>query len=334
MRNIIIVACFILIFFSCKPNRFKVDTSSIEVHLKINRLEQWLFEKDPVSFENNLVKITDGHTDFFSIYTNYVLNIGTPESEGFRENLNFFLTDTVITRVADTSLILFSNIEEIENQLTKGFKHYKYYFPENEIPEIYTCLTGFNQSVFITDNGIGIGLDKYLGSDCVFYTYLGIPQYKTNNMHPQKIVPDLFYSIFMSDYPFMDSLSNLLSNMVYQGKAIYFIKSMCPTLPDSIIMGYTANQINWCKAHEPTMWTYLVENKLLYDTERLTLQRYVGDAPFTATFSDESPGRAGIWLGYKIVLSFMNKNPEVSLNELIALNNAQEILNKSGYYPE
>jgi hypothetical protein len=39
------------------------------------------------------------------------------------------------------------------------------------------------------------------------------------------------------------------------------------------------------------MWTFLVENRLLYDVERLTLQKYTEDAPFTNTFSNASPGK-------------------------------------------
>ena len=122
--------------------------------------------------------------------------------------------------------------------------------------------------------------------------------------------------------------------MIYQGKAIYFTKAMCPDLPDSIIMGYSSKQLKWCIKNESKMWGYLIEKKMLYNYERLTLQKYVGEAPFTNTFSNESPGRTGSWLGWRIVCSFMNKNPKVTLNELVRNNNAQTILTHSGYFPE
>jgi len=323
-----------LLFISCKHDRLNVNVSGIEIHLKINRMENLIFVKDKANLKNNIENLKIDHAGFLNIYTKNVLKIGTSESAGFNDYLHSFVTDTVFSRVADSVKYVFGDFNKIEKQLTKGFRHYKYYFPNESVPEIYTCVSGFNQSIFTSDYGIGIGLDKYLGSDCLFYKYLGIPQYKSANMHPGKIVPDLFYSLFMTDFPYRDSINNLLSNIIYQGKAIYFIKAMCPDLPDSIIMGYSSKQLKWCVKNEPKMWGYMIEKKLLYDYERLTLQKYIGDAPFTNTFSNESPGRTGSWLGWRIVCSYMNKNPKVTLNELMKNNNAQSILTHSGYFPE
>jgi hypothetical protein len=293
-----------------------------------------MFGVEKQVLDENVEMIKSKHLNFFDIYTSYVLNIGTTNSPDFETHLHSFINDTVFSKVADSALIAFENIDWLKEEITKGFKHYKYYFPSATIPPVYTCISGFTKSVFIANDGIGIALDKYFGSDCIFYSYLGIPQYKRNNMHPGKIVPDIFYSMYLSDFPYSDSLNNLLSNMIYQGKALYFTKAMCPSVPDSIIMGYSANQLKWCKENETEMWTYLVERKLLYDNERLTLQRYIGDAPFTNTFSSDSPGRTGCWLGWQIIRSYMEKNPETTLNDLLLMNNSQQLLNQSGYFPD
>jgi hypothetical protein len=324
----------VLLLFSCKHNRLDINVSKVEVDLNINHLEELLFVNDTSTLSKNLEIIRKEHSGFFDIYTKYVLKIGTIGTPDFNNNIGQFVSDSVISRVADSVKYVFSDFQHIEKQLISGFKHYRYYFPNTTIPEIYTCVTGFNQSVFTSDFGVGIGLDKYLGSDCIFYKYLGIPQYKSANMHQQKIVPDVFYSLFVTEYPYHDSINNLLSNMIYQGKALYYTKAMCPDLPDSIIMGYSSKQLKWCIENEAQMWSYLIERKMLYDFERLTLQKLIGDAPFTNSFSKESPGRAGSWLGLRIIQSFMNKNPNVTLKDLAQLNNAQSILNLSGYFPE
>jgi hypothetical protein len=329
-----LIFVFAVLLISCKHDPLDVNVSGIDVNLKINRLEKLLFVNDTSKFSKNLEFIRNTHAGFFDIYTKHVLKIGTSEAPGFENYLGSFVSDTVISRVADSVQYIFNDFHSIEKQLNSGFRHYKYYFPDKSVPEIYTCVTGFNQSVFTSNFGVGIGLDKYLGDDCIFYKYLGIPQYKSVNMHPGKIAPDLFYSLFITEYPYLDSINNLLSNIIYQGKAIYFTKAMCPDLPDSIIMGYSSKQLKWCKDNEQQMWSFLIEKKLLYDFERLTLQKFIGDAPFTNTFSKESPGRAGSWLGLRIIQSFMNKNPKVTLKELVQMNNAQLILNRSGYFPE
>jgi hypothetical protein len=333
MKKIWVIVLAVLLF-SCTHNRLNVDISNINVDLKINRIEKLIFVKDTAAFSKNINFIETNYKEFFDIYTKHVLQIGTSEGPNFRDYLGAFVKDTVISRVADSVNYVFNDFSKIEKQLVKGFKHYKYYFPNSQIPQVYTCVTGFNQSIFIGTYGIAVGLDKYLSSDCIFYDYLGIPKYKCVNMYPEKIVPDLFYSLCLTEFPGNDSVNNLLSNMIYQGKALYFTKAMCPALPDSIIMGYSAKQLKWCSKNEQKMWEYLVEKKLLYNSERLTLQKFIGDAPFTNVFSEESPGRTGLWLGWRIVSSFMNKNKDITLNELMTMNNAQSILNRSGYFPE
>lgn len=324
----------IFLFYSCIKDKDNVDISGIELDIEITRTEQLLFADDSAKLKENIGFLKKEHTNFMDIYSNYVLKIGTTDNPEYENYLKLFINDTVISRVADTTKIIFSDFSKIENSIENGFKHYKYYFPNNQIPGIYTCISGFNQSIFTSDNLIGISLDKYLGSECPFYQYLGIPQYKIENMYSVKIAADLFYSWYITKYPYNESSDNLLSNMIYKGKALYFCKAMIPQTPDSVIIGYTSKQLKWCKDNEPTMWTFLVENKLLYDVERLTLQKYTEDAPFTNTFSNESPGKTGVWLGWRIVQSFMEKNPDITLPQLLDIKNSQEILSKSGYYPE
>ena len=46
----------------------------------------------------------------------------------------------------------------------------------------------------------------------------------------------------------------------------------------------------------------------------------------------EAPGRVAYFIGYKIVCSYMENN-NVSIEELIYLNNSQEFLKRSKYKP-
>jgi uncharacterized protein YjaZ len=102
---------------------------------------------------------------------------------------------------------------------------------------------------------------------------------------------------------------------------------------DTLKIGYSSEQIEWCNRFEKDMWTYLIDEKLLFTTEHLDIKRYIDEAPFTTSFSKESPGRTGIWMGWQIVRDYMKNNPDVSLQELMSLKNYQEILNLSKYNP-
>ena len=55
----------------------------------------------------------------------------------------------------------------------------------------------------------------------------------------------------------------------------------------------------------------------LFNTDQFTIRKLTGEAPLQAYFTNESPGRAAVWLGFRIVESYMMKNPDISLEELM-----------------
>jgi hypothetical protein len=81
------------------------------------------------------------------------------------------------------------------------------------------------------------------------------------------------------------------------------------------------------------MWQYLIEHDMLFNSDQFTIRKLTGEAPFTSYFTSESPGRAAIWLGFRIVESYMMKNPGVKLADLMADTNVQELLEKAKYSP-
>lgn len=333
IANVITTMIIVVVFASCKHDPLMVDISGIEAPMKFIRFDKEIFGRSASELVDSMEVIRERNVDYFDVYTYNIISIGGIEDEGFNDEITRFVTDTVYREVADSVLYMFNDFSKYEKAIEKAFRYYRYYFPEKTLPIIYTQMSGFNQSLVIVDSLIGISLDKYMGSDCPYYQYLGIPNYKRRAMFPQKMVPDIFCAIATVDYPFRSEKNNVLDNMIYQGKLLYFAEAMCPQYHDSIITGFSSRQLKWCKINEANMWTYLVENKILYDSERLTLRKYIGDAPHTQTFSQESPGRAVVWLGWQIVHSYMEKNPETKLSDIFNNNDGQQFLAASGYYP-
>ncbi|MDA3817321.1 MAG: hypothetical protein PF486_08085 [Prolixibacteraceae bacterium] len=321
-------------FYSCNTDPLKIDVSDIEINTAFYRIDSILYGNKPDVVHDKLQSMYSKHQSFLDVYTENILQLGKVGSPALKKNLQMFLNDTVYSQVGDAIIKRFADFEPIKERFTEGFKHYNYYFPEEDIPAIYAYPSGFNQSLVVADDFIGIGLDKYLGRGCIFYKYLGIPQFKIENMYPMRMVPEAFYALAVTQYPFSDENDNLLANMIHEGKLIYFAEAMLPETPDSVIIGYSQKQLEWCKTKEATMWTYLIENKLLYTSDRLEIRKYINDAPFTNTFTNESPGRTGVWLGWQIIHSFMKNNEEISLIQLMKIDDAQEILSQSGFFPE
>jgi uncharacterized protein YjaZ len=81
------------------------------------------------------------------------------------------------------------------------------------------------------------------------------------------------------------------------------------------------------------MWSYFIAQKLLYTTDQAEVMKFTTDGPFTSAFSKEAPPRVGYWLGRQIVKQYMNKNPKVTLQQLMNETDAQVILTKAKYKP-
>ncbi|MCY1718841.1 hypothetical protein OU798_00710 [Prolixibacteraceae bacterium Z1-6] len=335
VKFLFLLVSFATIFFSCKRNPLKVDISDIETEVEVVRFDEGLFSINGNDTLKAFVELSNQHPDFFNLYTYRIIQIGGINDEHFGELMKAFITDTMIQDVKAVTDREFSNFKKLEKQLKKAFKYYSYHFPDKELPTIYTYVSGFNQSVVTAENIIGISLDKYLGRDCEYYQQLSTtPQYKVLNMHKDKILSDVAYAWGITEFEKPNTATNLMSNMVQKGKLMYLVDALLPDMPDSVKIGYTQQQLEWCQMNEPQMWTYLIEKEMLYTSKRMNIVRYINDSPSTSGFPLDSPGRTGVWIGWQIVRKYMKKHPEVTLPELMNNYNYQKILNESGYNPE
>ncbi|MFD2147807.1 hypothetical protein [Mucilaginibacter antarcticus] len=135
-----------------------------------------------------------------------------------------------------------------------------------------------------------------------------------------------------------DDNKTLLSKMVYNGKILYFMDQVLPNVPDSLKIGFTSQQIKWCDDFKSTIWGYMLEQNLLYETDLQKIQTYINEAPFTPQFGglqgNPSAPKLGVWTGWQIVKQYMEKHPDVTLQQLMVNNDAQQILNDSKYRPK
>lgn len=319
---------------ACKQNRF----DSVRIPEGVGSVSIYRFEKDFFnlnvdSVEAEYWKLHQKHPEFSKLFTQGIIRIGKSDSPEFYRYLRMFLTDTMIQNAYRMVTERFPVNADFENELQGAFARYAYFFPNKPLPKVYTYISGYNLSLAIDDSIVAVGLDRYLGRNTVQYTLLGVPIYLQRKMHPKKVSSDVVRAWLYSAFPFHDSANNLLSNMIYEGQIMYLTKRMLPHQPDSLIFGFTPQQYKWCLSNESAMWTYLIENKLLFSTNTLDINKLVNDAPFTSGFPKESPGRAVVWLGYRIVEQFMEKKHDADLNELMSISNYQSILNMAKYKP-
>jgi gliding motility-associated lipoprotein GldB len=323
-----------LLVSACQRNPLKVDISDIKTEAEVVPFGEKLFNIEGTDTLEAIAELSNEYPDFFNLFTYRIIRIGGMGDENFPELMKAFITDTLIREVKAKTDSVFNKPQKLEKELIKAFKYFAWHFPDKEIPTIYTYISGFNQSIVTAENLIGISLDKYLGRDCKYYQQLSTtPQYKIMNMHKDRIVPEVAYAWALTEFEDPNSATNLLDNIVQKGKLMYLVDAMLPDTPDSLKIGYTGEQLNWCKMNELAMWTYLIEHKMLYSNKRMDIVRYINDAPTTSGFPLESPGRTGVWIGWQIVRQYMKKHPEVTLEQLMKNKDHQKILNESEYDP-
>jgi hypothetical protein len=328
--SLLLIAYLLLTGCNRSPNASNI--SQIEADLQITRFEQMLFTADPSNLKAYIPLWESEFGDFFRDYC-YVLKLGDIHDAGFADRLKLFVTNHFNYRSYQRTMEVYPNLDSLTKELNKAFKYYRYYFPEKPLPRVITFVSGINQSAITDDNLLAIGLDKYLGRDDQLYLEAEIYSYLVKNMHPGKIMSDCMSFWSETEFPFNDSVDNLISNMIYLGRQVYFTRAMLPDEPDSLLWGFSQNDLDFCKTDEGSMWTYLIENKLIFNTDKFTIEKLVHEGPFTKEFGRNSPARATVWIGYRIVCSFMENNPGVSLGELMEESNYLKIMNQSTYNP-
>lgn len=333
----LIMALMILFAVSCKKDQYRVNVSSIKVDIEIRRLEKDLFSPDPEQIIQELPGIRKKYKGFLELFSSdLVTGIGDVNDPSYGDLLVRFCTDKQNNDIYALTMKVYPDVKRIEKDLENAFRHYLHYFPDKKVPAIFTCITGFNTSVITGDSVLGIGLDRYLGADCKYYPMLGIYKYISARMTPEYLVPDCIYGWGSSEWDYRNMKYpdyNLLSEMVHEGKLKYFEKCMLPALSDEMIFGYTPDQMKFCRNNENRMWTYLIEHDLLFSTDQFTIRKFTGEAPFTSYFTSESPGKAAVWIGFRIVESYMMKNHDVELGDLMKDPAFQKIVEKAKYNP-
>jgi len=272
------------------------------------------------------------YPDFLPIFTENILETPSSDTAEVKKLVLQFLSDTTFMPVNKRTLDAFNNVSDIEKTVSKAYTYILYYFPEIALPEIYFYVSGFNRSVMLNEKFIALGTDMYLGSDFEPYKNLTY-KYLLYNMRRECMATDLVSATLFRMFVMNSSQDRLIDNMIFRGKVMYLLSVFMPDENKDKLMGYTPEQWEWCEDYEKQIWTAIIDQKDLFSTDKLLIRKYMNDAPFTSPISQESPGRLGTWIGWRIVTSYMNKNTNIDLKELMNENNSQKILENSAYRP-
>ncbi|AHM61524.1 hypothetical protein D770_16350 [Flammeovirgaceae bacterium 311] len=302
------------------------NVSDIELDVSIRRLEQPLFEAKSRDEIKAFLKENELFAQNFLRINEY------PSDSVIVDQLWQLSQDPHLDTVYRESQQIFPDLKAWEEQFETAFKYIKYYYPEFQPPVIYTVVSGFSTDLFMTEDMIIIGLDYFLGPEAT-YRPQELPQYILHRYAPEYVVPGvmLLISSRFNQTDLKDK--SMLAEMVYYGKSYHFVDFVLPSAPDSVIVGYTAEEMDGVQANQGIIWNHFLKNELLYETNHVLKKKYLEERPKTLEIGDKAPGRIGNWIGWSIVRSFMEKKEDLSLRQLMELQDARYIFNEAKYRP-
>jgi gliding motility-associated lipoprotein GldB len=331
---------FISLLSACGRGK-RVDVSNIQVNVKIERFDK---EFDAMKTKPMAQQAAYLKKKYGAFYHDFIATLLQDDQINTTDTAYFILLRKVFATKDYNDLkhdvdSVYPSMDKPEADLTDAFRHIKYYYPNKKLPALYAYISGFETPI-ITDDGLfGIGLDLFLGANSRFYPAITAawPRYMSRNFNEQNICPRVIEGMAREDmFPESDSSKTLLSKMVYNGKIMYFMDQILPDVSDTTKIGYTGAQLTWCKQFESKIWAWFLDQNLLYESDYPKIQKYLNPAPFTPGLGEknESAPKLAVWTGWQIVRQYMDKHPEITLQQLMADKDAQKILNESKYRPK
>lgn len=320
--NKILWFCFLLFFLSCKKDRNSIPDKPTH-QISIQRFDQTFYQTG-----------TSSDSAFLDLYANNIMKVGEPGTQLFRQFDSIFRTDNQMRQIYTDCQQTFKDVAPIEAKLTLAFSRLHFLFPDIPYPKVYMHISGFGESIVSGPEILSASIDKYLGTNYSLYQTLFYP-YQIQRMYPNKIVADYMTGWVRSEFSeeSLMSQNRLIDYLLYEGKILYFIKVLLPEEPMEDISGFSKEQIDWCSKNEKNMWNYILKHQHLYSPDPLVIAKYIKDAPHTTFFPEKAPGRAAIWIGYKIAEAYIETHPEISIQDFLLNTNNQAIVSESMYRP-
>lgn len=317
----------IAVLSSCNKREVYGEVSS---GTEIIRFDKALYEylTNASSSDDDLI----AYADFVDEFGKNVIRIGSIDSIGFYERLRNYFSEATLRKLYADEQLAFEDTGSINKELSYGIEALLEAFPRLNRPYIYMHVSGLEQNVIVTDSILSLSADKYLGEDYPLYAYF-FEDYRRRLMTRERVVPDYLLGFMMANFPFEGRADVLLDRMLYEGKLRYILSCLMPDREKREAVAYTEEQYDWCLSNEKNIWMLILENKHLFEPDYVVTDKYLREAPYTSALPVESPGRAGIWLGFRIVSSYMKQNPKTSWADLMSLTDYQRLLQDSKYKP-
>lgn len=340
--RLLFLAC-ILCLFSCKSHKDRPDVSDIQVNLKLERFEPAFFALDTNHLSEGLARLQQQFPRFLPFYMEVILSAPPARGGGYDTSALDIVRHVLrgYRPLYDTLQDKYGDMAGVKRDLTAAFRYVKYYYPNYRVPAIITYIASFDRyGTVLTPEYLGIGLHQFAGKNFSGYQDPDIqqifPAYISRRFDQEYIVPSAMKVVVDDIYPDTSGSASLIDQMIEKGKQWWLLDHFLPDAPDSVKTGYTGKQLAFIERNEGNIWTAVQTNTPdLYTLDQESIQNYIGEAPFTQNLetSNSTPGNLGPWIGWRIINQFVQKNPRLTVQQVLATP-SRTIFQEAKYRPK
>lgn len=308
----------------------------MDVH--IQRFDQDLYKLDTNNIQPALQQLEAAYPVFLPAYVEHIMNFGpySDSSKMIQLQTRMLVSNSDFRVLQDSINAQFPKLDALEKDLNQSFRYIKYYIPSFHAPKVVSFSSVISNYGAVTiDSVLGIGLDMYLGKDFPIYSMLpDYPAYMIRKFSKEYITTNAIQAIVQNMYPGAEPSDKLVVQLVNAGKYQYFLEQVLPDVADTVRLGYTGEQLDFCMESEQMVWQFFVQQNLLYKADWQDNMHFMNDGPSTQGMPEGSPGRIGSFVGWRIVKKYMESHKEITLQQLMENKNAMQIFSQSKYRPK
>ena len=324
LSGCIVPFLFLSVIYGCGPHSDRPDVSGVDVgQIHIERFDTAFFDLDTNNIPAGLFRLNERYPYFAQDFVGNILGAG-PMSDtsrvAFAAAREFLVS---YLRIRDSLWKKYPDLSWLEKELKRQLRYVKYYFPQYKLPPKYVSFIGpfDGPGIAMTQYTLAIGLQSYAGKNFAFYlTGKGqdlYPQYISRRFEPGYITANCISAIAEDLFPDSSDGRPLIEQMITKGRYWWLMSKLMPETPDSIRMGYTQAQLDWCAGNEAAVWNFFLQGTDLYTLDPDVIKNYIGEGPKTLGMPDGSPGNIGAWVGWQIVKKYVAEHSGLTPTEVM-----------------
>lgn len=341
MRKIFHAAIALLLvmgFWGCNDKKEQQREKEVQAakEFPIHRFEQILFTAPQKGFKDSLLV---SYEDYKYMY-NTDLN-----DEAYLSVVYRFSHDSTMRETYRRVMKRYPDLGWLSLALQKGFDTLTHYYSQLRVPKVYSLIVGPNDfaaayanRVVTSSDYLAFSIDLYAInklSDLPYYDYY--PRYMQTVLDSLYLPPDIlstyiYQEIMPRQRQDFFTAASFLDEIINRGKLLYAVQQCLPDYPEYSLLRYTPEQWEWCRKNENSFWSYLLKNKMLYETDFSKYKTFIQEGGTTRGL-EGSPARLGDYLGLKIVQAYAERN-KATLKKILETQDHTKLFTESNYKPK